>query len=215
MTDLYRRLHIYKDLVEIVKANPATLRPADFFNWARDNYVLTMCIGIRRLADADAKVVSLGRLLREVEMRSEVVTRQSYRAVQRRKGVVRQDADETFDDLTGKRVQHLPNGVVSRDIAQIEQVEARIRRFVNKRLAHAAPLSKIRRFPTFQEIEDALEIFDQVLVRYDALLRGGGLSTLHPDLLDWRRVFWNAWIPQGPRASLPRYRGPRHVYLSP
>lgn len=213
-TSLYRCLNIYKDLIEVVKANPATLRPPVFFNWARDNYVLAICVGLRRLSDVRTDVVSIGRLLRELEIRPEVVSRRSYRARQRRRGISIGDADARFDRFVGVGLAHLPKRAAFKDIVRVKQGEARVRRLVNKRLAHAAPLSALRRPPTFQEIEDALEAFDQVLVKYNALLVGSGLSTCHSTLLDWRRVLLNPWL-RGRSDEWPsRYYGPQHVSLS-
>lgn len=87
VSDLYSTVQVYRDLVEVVQANPATLQPPVFFNWARQVYVVTICVGLRRLADAGADVISLGRLLREVELRPDVVSRRAYRAIARLRGI--------------------------------------------------------------------------------------------------------------------------------
>lgn len=187
------------------------MKPPVFFNWARDNYVLAICLGLRRLSDVRADVVSVGRLLRELETRPEVVSRRSYRALQRQKGISGEDADETFNLLVGLGCAYLPRRAASQDIARVERGDARIRRLVNKRLAHAAPLSALRRPPSFQELENALEVFDQVLVKYDALLADGSLSTLHSTMLDWRCVLLKPWLSSRPDERPSRYYGPQHV----
>jgi len=214
VTDLYRRHQVYTELVHIVRNNNNALNPPVFFNWARDNYIVSICLGIRRLSDVRSDSLSLGRLLREVELRPEIISRASYRALVRRKHVSAQDADYTFDLHVGRKHSHVSKNAVTAEIGRLERSDTRIRKLVNKRLAHNAPFSQMRRPPTFQEIEDSLEEFDKLLVKYEALIAGGGLSTAWSRLLNWHRVFWKAWVPDGPRAELPGYEGPQHVRMS-
>ncbi len=213
LSSLYARMQVFQELLAVVRANPAVLQPPLLFNWARDNYGVAVCLGIRRLADASDGVVSLGHLLREVELRPEVVGKRSYRALTRKQGLTRVEADGQFERRAGRHGEQLRAADVARDIRRIDRAEHRIRKLVNKRLAHATPLTSIRRPPTFDEIELVLEELDQVLVKYDALIGGGGLTTVHAALLDWRRVLEKPWLDRTARRAVQRYDGPRHARL--
>ncbi|MEK6775343.1 MAG: hypothetical protein AABY87_00505 [bacterium] len=215
VTDLYRKLQIYKELVSIVKADKKTLDPPAFFNWARDNYIVAICIGIRRLSDKDLDSISLRRLLGEVALRPDVVSRDSFRALHWQKDCTSRDADVSFDKIVGRGKSHVSAQMVTADVKKLAQADERIRRFVNKRLAHHVPLGQIRRFPTLSEVEEALEVFDELFAKYNMLISGDGFITLYATpQYDWRRVLAHAWMSNTPGRRPKRYQGPKHVYIS-
>ncbi len=204
--ELYRQLAMYFEIVAIAKANPGTLRPPTFFIWIRNNHVTAMAMGIRRILDCDHESVSLGRLLRELELRPGLVNRRSYRAMMRVKGLRPSEADENLRRRIGGTT--LTPRMVARDIRRVDRAEERIRRLVNKRIAHAALLSRLRRPPTLTQFQDAIEEIDQIFVKYDAIVAGGGLTTCCPGFLNWNQVLRVPWVSSG--QSVPRYPGPRH-----
>jgi hypothetical protein len=166
-------------------------------------------MGIRRVLDCDHESVSLGRLLREVQLRPQLVNRKAYRAVMRAKELGPDEADENMRRRIGATT--LTPNMVARDIRRVDRAEERIRRLVNKRIAHAALLSQLRKPPTLSQIEDAVEEIDQVFVKYDGIIAGGGLTTCCPGFLNWNRVLTAPWLSSG--ESVPRYGGPRHNRL--
>lgn len=205
---------IYKELVEVVKANPKALDPPVFFNWVRDNYIVTICLGLRRLSDHRLDSISIRRLLEEVALRPKILSRIRYRALHCRRGLSKADADVSFDKIVGKTQRHIAKRVVKQDIAVLKKVDERIRLLVNKRLAHHAPLNEIRRFPTIKEIENALEVFDQLLAKYNMLITGKGPVSLYSyPRYEWRKVLQIPWMSTDPLQRPPRYRGPRHVNM--
>jgi len=212
VSDLYHRMEIYKDLVEVVKANTETLKPPVLYNWLRDNYVVAESMAIRRLLDVEERSVSLGRLLREIELRPELVTKLRYRELMREK-MSQQDADASFDRIMGGPAVQIASAIATADIARLEAAEENIRKLVNKRFAHAAPFTQVAQFDVFEEIEHAIEELDQVVVKYDSLIYGGGLSTAHAAKLYWKQPLEIAWIQNTPRSEVPRYEGPAHRKL--
>lgn len=209
--ELYRQLSIYHEVVSVVKANPAALKPPVFFIWLRDNYVTAIAMGIRRQLDCDYRSISLGRLLREVEHRPELISRRSYRAMMRRKGLSPVEADEMLRRRIGPKA--FTAAIATRDIRRVERAEERIRKLVNKRIAHTGVQSALRKPPTFQQIEHAVEEIDQIFVKYDAIIGGGGLTTARAAMLNWSRVLEIPWITPAQRDSIERYPGPRHNQL--
>lgn len=207
---LYFKRQVYRELLDVVNSNSAILNPAPFFNWLRDNYILAICIGIRRHTDADSRSISLRRMLEDLKQRPSAVNRRAFRALYRRHGRPAGWADATFDRLVGHTHRSLTAALVQTDIDAISAADARIRLFVNKRLAHAAPRSAIRKIPTFTDADRALEIIDRVLIKYHDLLTGHGLATAYATpQYDWRQVLYKPWIAD-PRSRPKRhYAGPR------
>jgi len=214
VTDLYHKLQIYKELVGVIKSNAATLDPPVFFNWMRDNYVVAICIGIRRLSDPDIRSISIRNLLDEIAMRPETLSRDSYRALHWRKGLTSRDADMSFDIIVGIGRPNVSKHVVNEDKSSLMKVDMKIRRLVNKRLAHHAPLNQAGKPPSFDEVEEALEVFDKLLAKYNSLITGDGLVTLysHPQY-DWRKAIQVPWMSDDSRQRPTRYTGPKHPII--
>lgn len=84
------------------------------------------------------------------------------------------------------------------DLRRIEDASERIRRFVNKRVAHRASQGAIRRLPYLNELDSALNTLDAVFCKYNLLLTAEGGSSLRATRqYDWREVLWNPWLPDG------------------
>jgi hypothetical protein len=210
VTDLYHRMETFKDLVAVVRANPATLKPPVLFNWIRDNYLVAECMAIRRLLDVDERSTSLGRLLREIEIRPELVSRAQYRGLVDGKGPSPHEADKVFDRLVGESGDQITSAMVAADITRLEAAEKNIRKLVNKRFAHASPFTAMAKFPVFEEVEVAIEELDQIVVKYDSLIHGGFLSTAHAAKLNWKQPLAVAWIDPTKGGGAARYEGPKH-----
>lgn len=214
VSGLYRNLQIYKELIAIVRDNPKTLHPPAFFQWCRTNYIVAICIGIRRLSDNDFRSISLRRLLEELLERHDVLTRTSYRAFYWPKGLTSIDAYRDFDRKVGQGKQTIQKKTVRRDICKLKKTDDRIRRYVNKRLAHNAPLYEIRNIPTYDDIENALEVFDELATKYYSLLTGAGLVSFYstPNF-DWRQVLKSPWMDRDHSKWPEKYYGPNHQRL--
>jgi hypothetical protein len=102
------------------------------------------------------------------------------------------------DNLLGKNRSFLSRKLVRSDLATIRRAEGRIRRLVNKRFAHRANRGAIRKLPTYRDLHSSLDVLDRIVVKYYALLTGKGLISCHaPIAFNWRRVFYEPWIPPG------------------
>jgi hypothetical protein len=189
-------MEIFQDMVKVVRANEATLKPPVLFNWMRDNYVVAECMAIRRMLDVDERSVSLGRLLREIELRPELVSKAAYIEVVKDK-IGPGEAVRSFHKLLGESRDHITAELVASDIARLEAAETNIRKLVNKRFAHASPFTTVPNFEVFTEMEMAIDEIDQITVKYDSLIYGGFLSTAHATKLYWKQPLRVAWIKSG------------------
>lgn len=194
LTRLLRSKEIFWELQEVAQGNPAIQNPAAFFDWMRINYVIALSIGVRRLADPSEDSLSLWRLLYEVLEHPGVINRRAHRALYR--GVPFVHADRTFDNLVGRGRGTLSQRTVRADLRAIEDAHRRIRRFVNKRIAHRTRPGAILHLPTYGDLNSALETFDRVLCKYYTLLTASGMTTAYATpQYDWRDVLHEAWIP--------------------
>jgi hypothetical protein len=62
-------------------------------------------------------------------------------------------ANRTFDNVAGKRSDVLKQVDIRRDMSTLEDSSERVRKFVNKRIAHRAPQGQLRRLPKFNEVD--------------------------------------------------------------
>ncbi len=197
LTSLLASQEIFWDLQEVAKQNPKVLLPGDFFDWMCSNYVATVSIGIRSFTDQSNGSHSLWRMLYEILENPGIIDR----AVHVRMYVPAPGAEyghSTFDNVVGPGRAFLSQQAIRTDLRRIEDSSERVRRFVNKRIAHRNSPGKIRRLPRFNEIDAALRTLDEILCKYNLLLTAQGMASLRAAFQhDWRHVLWEPWIPKG------------------
>jgi len=191
--DLLGRREIFVGVRAMLERNPEIGKPDGFLRWTLSNYVEAITVGIRRLCDTRDDVVSLSRLLRQILEAPEALTLRSYELLY--PAHVREHARGAFEGLAGRRGLTLSSRKVRGDLRRLENVAAKIQRYVNKRVAHAAPLGELRRGPTHRQIGEALAVLDEITVKYLVLLTADGYQTCAPvRAYDWRRVLLRPWV---------------------
>jgi len=124
VAEIFRHIEIYETLVAMVKANDALLKPPIFFIWLKNSYVTAIAMGIRRQLDCDPRSVSLGILLRESELRPDLISRKCFRAMMRRKGLTPEEADGDLRRRIGSTT--FKAAMATADIRRLERAEHRI-----------------------------------------------------------------------------------------
>ena len=108
----------------------------------------------------------------------------------------RRFADCGFDGLVGPRQPHVSPRAIAREIRTLEKKTYKLKRFVDKRIAHHDK-SRVRRLPTYQELENAIAYLELLVLRYLALFRAVHRQNLLPAWpYDWKKIFRYPWIPQ-------------------
>ena len=195
--DLLSKRSLYKDLVQIVNANPTTRRPDYFVAWLQENYAIALSLGVRRMIDTDHRSISLGRLLYELIESPRTITREAHRVLYI---ALPELADGTFDRCVGEGRQFLPQSAARSDLRALEGASARVHRLVNKRYAHSSQLSAIRRMPTFEELHSALDLVDETLAKYHVLLLAESFQTAEPEpQYEWTDALRTPWLPSETR----------------
>lgn len=200
LTDLMGMWEIFWQLQDVARENPAVLKPGSFFDWMCRNYMIAITVGIRSFMDHSSDSRSLWRMLYGILENPGVIDREVHVRMYRGTSVGVSFGHVTFDTVVGVGRPCLSQRQVRSDLHELENVSERIRRFVNKRVAHKTTPGEIRRLPKLHEVDSAIDQIDKVLCKYNLLLTGQGMDTLHAvRQYDWREVLWEPWIPIGSR----------------
>ena len=146
---------------------------------------------VRRLTDNRLDSISLVRLLKEISEDPSVVSRRSF--VSRYQKSMRSSAHQKFDQLAGNPgAPFLAKKNVDKDLKELLTVSARLRKFVNKRLAHLDQKNKLRKLPTFNDLHFIMKTLERIGSKYRFLLTA---STTQDEPLppNWDTIFFEPW----------------------
>jgi hypothetical protein len=102
------------------------------------------------------------------------------------------------DDVVGKGRDILKQGDIRSDLRTLEDSSERVRRFVNKRVAHRAPKGQLRQLPKFNEVDEAMDTIDRLFCKYNLLLTASGMSSAFATRqYNWMEVLYDAWVQPG------------------
>lgn len=202
---LLGKREIFWELQEVAQENQRILRHGSFFNWMCTNYIAAVSMEVRRFQDSSRDVRSLWRLLYEIYENPGVVNRRSNRCLYR--GVTIDPsfdiANLSFNNVVGKNKDVLPQRDVLKDLRNIESSSDRIRKFVNKRIAHRTPLGELRRLPIFNELDHSMDTIDRIFCKYNLLLTAEGTESMSATRqYDWMEVLHEAWVMPGSKFRL-------------
>ena len=198
LTDLLGKREIFWELQEVAKENPRVLSPGSVFDWMCRNYIVALTVGIRSFTDQSRGSRSLWRMLYEILENPGVIDRAAHVRMYLSTPMGPELGHLSFNSVVGKGHSCLPQRAIRADLRKLEDASERVRRFVNKRIAHRTSQGEIRRLPKFNEVDAALDTLDQICCKYNLLLTTQGMSSLHATRqYDWREALWEPWVPKG------------------
>lgn len=198
LSDLFGKRETFWQLQEIAKSNPRIMDPGSFFDWICRNYVVAQAVGVRSFVDQSSDSRCLWRMLYEMLENPGVVSRGMHLRRYRGGGVGPDVGHRTFDNVAGNGRHALSQQAIRGDLRAIEDATERVRRLVNKRIAHRAAQGKLRRPPKFSELDAALDVIDRVFCKYHLLLTATSMNTQRATRqFDWRVVLREPWLPKG------------------
>ena len=198
MSNALGKREIFWELQEVAKENQRILSPGAFFDWMCENYIATISIGVRSFTDQSKNSRSLWRMLYEILENPGVLDRESHARMYFSNPFGISFGRQCFNDVVGKDVQLLPQQVIRSDLRRLEDTSERVRRFVNKRIAHRTKRGELRRPPKFNELDAAIDNLDKTLCKYNFLLTGQSGESFHATRqYNWQEVLWEPWIPKG------------------
>ena len=200
LSDLFRRQEIFWQLQEIAKENSAILKNGAFFAWMCNNYIDSFAIRTRAYVDQSKGSHSLWRLLFENLENPGAINITTHANLYRNTPYGAEFGRTCFKNCIGKNATVLSSHAIRRDLRALEDTSERLRRFVNKRVAHRNRLGAIRKIPTFNDVDNSLAVIDRIFCKYNLLLSASGMDSCRATAqYDWRHVLWHPWIPPGSR----------------
>jgi len=191
---------IFQRLQEIVNSNEKIQSPHIFHDWVADNYVAKMCSCVRALAENNPrnKPVSLYMLIEKIKKNPHAITR-DYFISQSRDDFAKEmgTAGNDFDTFAKPGEQYIDSKRLDSDLQKLAEGTRLIGDFTDQWIAHFDQKPKIERMPTFEDLNKALDIIDEVWCDYYLLLtcHGLGSGTRQPVIAeDWEAPLRYPWI---------------------
>lgn len=198
MSAILGKKEIFWELQEVAKENKKILSPGDFFDWMCQNYIAAVSIGVRGFTDQSKNSRSLWRMLYEILENPGALDRESHARMYRSSAFGVSYGRQCFNDVVGRDSHVLPQQTIRSDLRRLEDTSERVRRFVNKRIAHRTKRGELRRPPKFRELDAAIHNIDKTLCKYNFLLTGQSEESFHATRqCNWQEVLWEPWIPEG------------------
>lgn len=185
--------HVWWSLQTAIREN-GELPPSYLFEYLRDTYAHSQAIGIRRQVDVSSgrnEVATLTDLLTKIRDNAGIVTLERFSSLYT-DDFMREYAASDFARVAGGG--ELSSATVEEDLQRIKSGTKRVKKYVNKRLAHyeAIPSGRMPS-PSFKDLDDALNVLEEVFRRYYFLFAAADLRllpTFQYDLLAPLRVPW-------------------------
>jgi hypothetical protein len=202
---------MWESFQDIVSNAPRDARKHRVFHsWFNASYLQAQGLAVRRQADADSSVVSLGRLLVRVAKSPGVLSRERY--LSERSPDDQGLGNEFFDKLVGLGADALDASVPRADFKRLQGETAKVRKWVDKEVAHYDRKAGVfGQGLTFDDIHRSIDVIFETYNRYCQLILGTtvlGAVVLQP----WEANFKVAWLDEGAfqrvrHAALERERG--------
>ena len=199
--DLLTSQDIFNEIQKVFKANKQIQSPTLFYRWMNDNYATRITVGIRRLTDYDRRTISLYRLIQNISENPTALSRayfvSGYPQWMRDKG----SADKDFDQFACRKSKLLSKFKLERDMRRLTNETERLRKFVNKWIAHTDLRQRVQmhKIPNYEDVADALKAVDKIYCKYILLLTRSGARTRKPEIVpDWKEPLRHPWIPDHP-----------------
>jgi HEPN superfamily AbiU2-like protein len=202
IVEMSHKRRVFEVIAEAFETNPALQQNGGtVWLWLAENYASTAAVAVRRQADRSRArpVVSLERLLTEIAANPGALTREWFvrQYVRGRPAMTREDfrerGERDFDGFAGRRAKRVSPRRIRSDRAKLRRAAARLRHYVNKRIAHRA-LRGYSRAATYGDLNGAIDELGRLLARYWLLLNQGGMVSVEPVIQeDWESALRVPW----------------------
>ena len=202
---MYADRAIWTEIVGMLDANENIEHRDWVRTWLSAQYVTSQAMGVRRQVDRRSDVISIGSVLLELEENSSVLSRDRYFEICGPVDGRHQESvtHRNFDAWAGAGGDVVAPAIVASKRAGLNDAAARVREYVNKRIAHWD-----RKDPqtfTFGDLDAALDKLGSTLQELELLLRGVSLIRVEPYVQTaWQWAFAVPWLDD---QKVRRWRG--------
>ena len=183
LRDLLINRHIFHQFRDCITPHVGSDRGATLASWVGQNYVAFATTAIRRMVEPPKeswKSISLVILLTDLAANDSLLTRQRFRGFYGN-SVAQPFADRDFATITGsKAATRMSAPRINRDIRALQAASKKIKKLVDKVVAHTeADRRKVPRVQ-FGEIDKAIDLLEATFKRYCLLLNGSCPNRIVP-----------------------------------
>lgn len=193
---MHSRRKVWQEVDAILRANSEVSElPSVFWDFHYDNYATTQAVAIRRQGDRDTRTSSLARLIAEMEVKADCLTREYFVGLWRNDDAALLDlAEAAFDKLSGVGSSHLDPAIPAADLEALLAGSKKLRAYVNQHVAHdqAEPTAEL---PTLSDLHASIDTVGAAFIKYANVLTASTWLTLEAVVQDdWKAIFRRPWI---------------------
>ncbi len=179
---------MFREVARMIQSNPNLPQTSVVYEWITWGYGHAAGAAVRRLVDRRRDVISLGRLLEQIEQHPTEITRSWL--VSHYPYALRRKAEDVFAAFAPGGGEFVDPAVIRSDADRLRGESRQIKKFVDEHVAHHAV--KAKPAPTFADLHDLIDALVRLANHYGELLVQGGASQ-PVELEDWKQVFRVPW----------------------
>lgn len=194
VTDTIETQHIFKRLGEIVVSNQKIQTDNLFWDHLTASFGASLVLGVARQVDDRTEVISLLKLLEDIEVNPTIITRQWFADQYAASGLPGGVGDQHFTKHFGANPE-VDIALIQKDIQALKSATAKVAKFRHTRIAHKNANARLVIDLKFAEVAAALAEIERLVIRYQLLLNQSGYTELMPTITyDWEAIFRQPWI---------------------
>lgn len=191
--DAIENQFIFNRVSEIVAANSKINKDNLFWDHFAASFGASSVLGITRQVDERTEVISLLKLLEDIKDNPGIATK-TWLADLYEATLPRQMGEQAFVEHFGSG-EDVDPAILEEDIRQLKVATSKVARFRHTRIAHKNASEKLVVDLSFDEAREALKVIEELVIKYNLLLNGGGFQKLMPEIqYGWEIVFRTPWI---------------------
>jgi hypothetical protein len=191
LQDIVNYHQVYECFVKMVNANLQHVQKNHgrlFCDFVRKCYGVHAATGIRRHVKSDKDSISLMKLLDQLQKSASQFTYAFYLQQFPLETDKWEWQKSTFARFSENR-ECLSLKIISEDIETIKNIAGKVSDFTDRAIAHLDQRG-IEEAITYDDMANAIDLFNQTACKYIALITGDGYTTLKPTILyDWAKIF--------------------------
>ena len=194
---------MFWEVQDIIRNNPSIQRPNPFYRYLGRSYGSYALVGLRRQIKQQKDSISFVGLLEDVAKHPTELSLTYYRSCRDQPENhiftslaplnidVAKDEFSTYADASGEYVCPIK---IKLDIDELKGAARACEEFVDKRIAHRDKREP-KVVPTYEQIDNCINLFDRKYVKYHLLFYAVGMTTLYPEpQYDWKDIFYQSWL---------------------
>jgi hypothetical protein len=182
---------------DILKGAPEPVKESlsEFAWWAQHNYVESVGIGIRRIADTRSQTISLARFLGNLANDSHHVTRTQY--LSWFPDGDQRDASQRFRSFATPALRKLDKGKVLEDRKRLLDDSNEVTEWVNTHVAHfdGRRVYGSLPSPTYSKMHQTIDHIVNMYQKYEQFFSGSATQFQSFITTPWEFAFNFAWVP--------------------